>query len=330
MLQTFLATLTPMLTLFLCIAVGFVSAKTKILPDTASKTMAKMETWIFCPALSFMTMVRFCTVDTISTHATNIVMASISVAVAMVIAIPLSKLFVKVDSPERGVYAYALAFANSGYVGDPIVLALFGEEGLAYYKLFCLPLSIVIYTWGISVLTPKTEEKGSTFKRLCNAPTVAMLIGIAVGLSGLGGYLPGFVTSALDTLKACMGPVAMLLAGVTIAKYDLLGMIKKKKVYLATLLRLTAIPAVLIAVLFGAKTLAGALFGLSIGNDVLFLCFFATAAPLGLNTVVFPEAYGGNPETGASMAMISHTLCVVSIPLMYALMVALFGTPFAA
>ncbi|MBQ8606169.1 MAG: hypothetical protein IJ408_05475 [Clostridia bacterium] len=34
------------------------------------------------------------------------------------------------------------------------------------------------------------------------------------------------------------------------------------------------------------------------------------------------------PETGASMAMISHTLCVVTIPLMYALMITLFGTPF--
>jgi len=39
-------------------------------------------------------------------------------------------------------------------------------------------------------------------------------------------------------------------------------------------------------------------------------------------------APAGNPETGASMAMISHTFCVISIPLMYALMVAVFGTPF--
>ena len=49
---------------------------------------------------------------------------------------------------------------------------------------------------------------------------------------------------------------------------------------------------------------------------------------LGLNTVVFPEAYGGEPQTGASMTMISHTLCVLSIPLLYAAMVAIFGTPF--
>lgn len=329
-MATFLATLSPMLTLFFCIAVGFVAAKSRILPDSASQTMAKMETWIFCPALSFMTMLRYCTVDSLSTHGQNVVMSCISVALSMAIAIPLSCLFVKQKGPERGVYAYALAFANSGYMGDPIVLALFGEEVLAYYKLFCLPISLVIYTWGISVLTPKGKGKGGALGRLLNAPTIGMLAGIVIGLSGLGRYMPDFLVSALDTLKACMGPVAMLLAGVTIARYDVMGMIKNKKVYVATALRLLIIPAVLIGALYGLKTLGNSLFGLSIGNDVLFLCFFATAAPLGLNTVVFPEAFGGNPETGAGMAMISHTLCVISIPVMYALMTALFGVPFAA
>jgi predicted permease len=59
------------------------------------------------------------------------------------------------------------------------------------------------------------------------------------------------------------------------------------------------------------------------------LAFFAIAAPLGLNTVVFPEAYGGNPETGASMTMISHVLGVFTVPLLYLVMVAAFGVPFA-
>ena len=175
----------------------------------------------------------------------------------------------------------------------------------------------MIYTWGISILTPKSTEKGALFKRLFNAPTIAMLVGVVMGLSGLGEYLPGFLISALDSLKACMGPVAMLLAGVTISRFDFIGMLKNKKVYIATILRLFILPALLIAALFGVKSLANLLFDLSIGNDVLFLCFFATATPLGMNTIVFPEAYGGDPKTGASMAMISHTLSVVTIPLMY-------------
>ncbi len=327
-MTTFLATLTPMLTLFFCIAIGFLAAKTKLLPPTASGTMAKLETWIFCPALSFMTMMRNCNIESLSTHGTNMILASILVAIAMAIGIPLSKVFVKENNAERNIYRYSLVIANISYIGDPIMLALFGENILAYYKLFCLPILIVIYTWGISILTPAQKGKGAVLKRLFNAPTIAMLVGVVMGLSGLGKYLPNFLISALDSIKACVGPVAMLLAGVTISRFDFWGMLKNKKVYIATILRLFILPALLIASIYGIKTLANSLFNLSIGHDVLFLCFFATATPLGMNTIVFPEAYGGDPKTGASMALVSHTLCVISIPIMYALMVSIFGAPF--
>ncbi len=326
MLETFLATLSPMLTLFICMAVGYITNKTKILPDNAGKVMAKMETWIFFPALSFCTMARNCTPTTLGTHAKNILLAGFSVVLALSISILLARFFVREKNAERGVYLYALAFANSGYVGDPLVLALFGEVALSYYKLFCLPISITIYTWGISVLVPSGEGKAGALKKLLNAPTVAMLLGILCGVSGLGAILPAPIYSALDSLKACMGPVAMLLAGFTVARFDLKKMLKNKKVYIASLLRLTLIPATIIALLFFIKELLNLAFGFGMSNSVLFLAFFALAAPLGLNTVVFPESYGGNPETGASMALISHTLCVLSIPLLYAIMVAIFGT----
>ena len=70
------------------------------------------------------------------------------------------------------------------------------------------------------------------------------------------------------------------------------------------------------------------LYAVKFKDDVLFLAFFGSATAIGLNTVVFPEAYGGDPETGASMTLVSHTLCVITIPLLYALMVTIFGTPF--
>lgn len=41
-----------------------------------------------------------------------------------------------------------------------------------------------------------------------------------------------------------MAPVAMILAGITIAKYDLIGMLKKKKVYILTALRIIIITIV--------------------------------------------------------------------------------------
>ena len=327
MLDAFLATLTPMLTMFICIAVGFTIRKTDVVPKDSGKVLSKLVTWVFCPALNFSTMSRNCTVQTLENHATNIILAALSVFIAMLIAIPLSRLFVREKSAERGIYAYALAFANSGYMGDPVIQMVFGDEALAYYKFFCIPVSIAIYSWGMTQLVPKGAEKKSFIKSFFNAPMIATILGIICGLTGLGAQLQNvaFITKSLDTLKVCMGPSAMLVAGFTIANYSLSSMFKKPKVYIASILRLTVLPAIIIGSIFGLKTLANALFGLDISNDVLYLSFFAVATPLGLNTVVFPEAYGGNPETGASMTMISHTMCVITIPIMFALMTIIFG-----
>ena len=228
---------------------------------------------------------------------------------------------------ERGVYKYALAFANSGYVGNPLVLGMYGDVMLSYYSIYCLPVSVGIYTWGLGTMIPKKTGSKNPLLKILNPPIVGLLLGMAAGLSGLNNYIPGFASSTLEQLKGCMGPCAMLLAGITVASYPFKDLISDKKVYVATLLRLTIIPAAIIGCLFGIKELANLLFGLEINNTVLHLCFFSTAAPLGLNTVVFPAAYGGNPKTGASMAMISHTLCVITIPVMYALLTLVFGAP---
>jgi hypothetical protein len=63
-----------------------------------------------------------------------------------------------------------------------------------------------------------------------------------------------------------------------------------------------------------------ALKALGINETVQTFALIVTATPLGLNTIVYPATYGGDTKTGASMAIISHTLCVITIPIMYALL----------
>lgn len=325
MLKPFLATLNPMLMLFSIIAIGFALRKLNILPRNAGKTMAKLETWVFCPALSFLTMVRFCTPETIATHSTNLFLSIFLIIIAIPLGIVLAKLFVRKKCSERGIFCYALVFANSGYMGDPLILSLLGQETLSYYKFFCIPVTISILTWGVTMLIPKGENKGDTLKAIFNPPMVALFLGITAGLLGFGKVMPEFLGSTLEGLMACMGPVAMLLAGFTIAGYKTREIIGDKKVYISSLLRLTLIPAALIAALFGVKELINVIFDLNIENTVLYLAFFAYATPFGLNTIIYPEAYDGNPKTGASMALISHTMAVIIIPLAYSLMNLIFG-----
>ena len=97
-----------------------------------------------------------------------------------------------------------------------------------------------------------------------------------------------------------------------IGSYSLKSLLTNKKVYIATFLRLFVIPAFFIVLL----KLLGA------DSTVLTMCLFGFATPLGLNTVVFPAAYGGDTAPGAAMAMVSHTLCVITIPIMYTLLTA--------
>ena len=43
--------------------------------------------------------------------------------------------------------------------------------------------------------------------------------------------------------------------------------------------------------------------------------------PLGLNTVVVPAAYGKDTSVPAGMALVSHALSVVTIPLVFSVFV---------
>ena len=110
-----------------------------------------------------------------------------------------------------------------------------------------------------------------------------------------------------------MGPCAMLLAGIVIGGYNFKGLLTNKKVYLVSLLRLIVIPGVIALVLKAIGT----------SSEIVTLALIAFATPLGMNTIVYPAAYGGDTETGASMTMISSTLSVITIPLMYLLFVVL-------
>lgn len=324
MLDAFFATLTPMLSLFCAIVVGMLLRKRQILPDSAGSTMAKLETWVFLPALSFTATARYCTPETLTSHTTNVLFAAVAVLLAIGIATPLSLLFTKRGTPLRGVYLYALTFGNFGYMGEPLVQGMFGDEVLAYYKIFTLPLTLGVYTYGITRLIP---GKGGALRRLVNPPTVALFLGVLVGILGIYPHFPDFAVRTLTMLSACMGPVAMLLAGFVIGGYRFGDILGNKKIYIASLLRMIVLPAVILCVLYALKLLAEAVLAISLGNGFLYLAFFAFATPLGMNTILFPEAYGGDSKPGAGMALVSHTMAVVLLPLMYALLVLILGTP---
>lgn len=307
--------------MFSLILVGFILRKKSPLPDNSHTVMSKLETFVLAPALSLHNMMTKCTAKTFSENWTLILYGCIIILCAVALSYPLSRLFVRnfKDSPEleyqRNVYKYAMTFGNFGFMGNFIILGVWGNDFFYKYSLFTLSITIICYSWGLYILIPKGKNAGlaeNLKKGLITPPTIALVTGIVLGLLGVGKYVPDFMISAFQSAGNCYGPIAMLLAGFVIGGYNFKELILNKKVYVASFLRLVVIPTVLMLVL-GA---------LNVSKEIMTLALIAFATPLGLNTIVYPAAYGGDPKTGASMAMVSHTLSVVTIPLMYLIFIA--------
>ncbi len=320
-MEVFLLTLQQMLMMALLILSGYILSRSKILPEGTGVALSRLETYIFVPALNIINQLDNCNVKTFTENSKLILYGTVCILVAIVLAYPLSRAFIRKTNGEsaleykRNIYKYAMTFGNYGFMGNFIILGIFGGEMLFKYSMFTFAFAVLCNTWGLYILIPKGE--GSFWKNLkkglLTPPIIALLLGIACGLLDLKKYFPSFALSALDSASKCMGPVAMILAGVVIGSYNFKELLSDKKVYIATFLRLIAIPAVFMI----ALRLLGA------SEEIMTLALIGLATPLGLNTIVYPAAYGGETKTGASMAMISHTLSVITIPLMYYVFIVL-------
>ena len=107
-----------------------------------------------------------------------------------------------------------------------------------------------------------------------------------------------------------MSPIAMLITGITIAGIDLKGTLKRISLYVITIIRLIIYPLVAIGIFFLLKPLG-------IPENYVICTICSLAMPLGLNTIVIPNAYGKDCSTAAGMALVSHLASIATIPLIF-------------
>ena len=106
-----------------------------------------------------------------------------------------------------------------------------------------------------------------------------------------------------------MSPVAMILTGITVARYPLKEILRVKSVYGVTFLRLILYPALFLLPLIWIPM-----------PEVFATCAVCSLAmPLGLNTIVVPAALGKDTKIAAGMALVSHLCSCLTIPLVFTL-----------
>lgn len=309
-MSVFMATLSQMTFLFLLIAIGFLLTRLNILDKAAATTLSKLENNIFIPALVLNTFMQNFSIEKLNVAKTVFLVSFVIVLIVMPLAVGISKLCTK-DKYIQKIYTYGLAFSNFGFMGNAVVNAVFPDI-FVEYLVFTLPLWTMIYLWGAPVLllSEDSQKQGvkERAKAFVNPMFICMIVGMVFGLTNIS--LPGWFASCVSSCADCMSPIAMLLTGITVATIDLRKIFTNTNIYVVSVIRLILIPITMLVVL--------RLIGVS---DTVMICAVCSVAmPLGLNTIVIPSAYGKDTTVAAGMAVLSHILSCITIPLVFAMM----------
>ena len=286
--------------LMLFCAIGYILAKKHILKAEAGGLLSGMLVYIFMPATCFSTCATNCTVDYI-TRKYPLILVSAGILIAIILLTKAGVRFLGESSYQRDIYEYSLIIPNTGYIGYPLVLSLYGSEGLLDMLIFGLPLIAYTYTIGYNLLTDRRKEKFS-LKKVLTPVTVAMLLGCVVGLSGV--KLPGVFTQVVDKSAGCLAPIGTLLMGMSISEFSFRQMLEDKRIWWITAFRLAVIPlAVFAALKLGRWEFA------------LMPAICSYAMPCGINSIIFPKLIGRECHSGAGLVLVSTLLSIITIPL---------------
>ncbi len=310
-MDLFAPTLNQMIFLFAFIAIGYALAKCNVVPRGSTGLLGKLENWIFIPALVLQTFIDNFTVQKLGTTWKLFAFSLIVLAAVIPITLILCRFLTK-DAYIRKIYIYGLSFANFSFMGNAVVKAIFPEIFYEYI-IFTLLLWVGIYLWGVPALLVSDGEKKSIpqrLKALINPMFIAMIVGMIIGITELP--LPSSVNSVIDVSAGCMSPIAMLLTGFAIAEIDIKKTLKMGNVYVISALRLVVYPLAAIAIF--------AVLPFNIPSSYIICAVCTIAMPLGLNTIVIPAAYGRDTSVASGMALVSHVLSIITIPIMFMLL----------
>lgn len=291
--------------MLLCfVAAGYLLRVSGALPDNAGKILSALSAMIFCPAYNLRNLWQNFTVAKIRQNALvmsyGLLITLLFIGLALLLARFLGK-----PGLERRSLAYAFSIPNYGYFGYPVIEGVFGSAVLSQVLIFVIPLSIATNTYGYLLFTPNGKL---TLKRLANPLILAVVLGIALGLSGIP--MPGFVEDVLVGAGNCMSPVAMLLAGFVLGAFPLSKLLTGWRSYWLSAIRLVGIPAIFFAGLW----ICG------VRGIWMLLPMTVASMPLGLNLVVYPESMGVDASDNARLCCVSYLMAILVLPLVFALL----------
>lgn len=198
---------------------------------------------------------------------------------------------------------FAVAFGNAGFIGIPLVTAVFGPEAAFYVVSFSTFANLLQWTYGIVIISGKKETMNLRMV-FVNPVFISMVIGIALFV--LQPTLPTVVTGTIGYIADGNTVLAMIILGYYLSKVQLRGLFADARLYLFSALRLLVVPAVTILVFLPFPFARG---------EITLITLIAAATPIASSTAIFTQKFDQDYRRAVSYVCLSTFLSVATLPL---------------
>ncbi len=292
------AVIDQIIMLFIIAGIGLFMRKKGIFTDEVIKNVNTFVLQVTWPCIAVMAMMTEYTQETLHGF---LVVAGISVF-AMLLGCGIGGLaFSKnKDASRRPVLMCISAIPNAGFIGLPIMQALYGEIGVLYMAAFLVGFNLVVWTVGAAMYQGFSIK---TLKGFLSPGSIGIFVGLFIFLLRI--ELPGAVSSTITALGRLNTPLAMLLMGArmdTLRPRDLLD----KNIWAAAGLKLVVLPLIL----FAALKLLG-FSGILLAAPVVL-----AAMPAASISQMFAEKFNADSRFAAKGVSMSTLLCILTVPLL--------------
>ena len=296
-----------MILLFILILVAYIASKIKFLPANSNKVLADLVVNITNPATILYAVAT-------SSHALSngAVLSILGITILtlggqMILAHGFTK-FLRIERRPAGVYRFMLVFSNCGFLGYPVVRALFGADAVFVASMYNLSFQILCFTYGVRQVGGDPSAREFRPKMFLTPMVVTSVLALILYLANVP-FHP-MVVETLSLLDRITSPASMLVIGCVLAAYPIKTIFGRWHAYVFCLVRLIVIPVIVWAVL-----------RLFVTDPLIFgVMVVLSALPAATNTVLICSKYNGDESTAASGLFLSTTLSLITLPILLRLL----------
>lgn len=299
-----LVILNQIIAMMVIMIIGIIAAKTKIITEKGNKELSNLLLMVVNPLVIFMAFQKDFSGELLRNLLVTFCLAMLTYAVL----IPISHLLLKGSSQKSVVERFATVYSNCGFFGIPMVKAALGDEGVFYLTAVLAAFNIMVWTHGVLLMQ---QGKGLSGKELLKNLTNGNIIGIILGLFCffLRIHLGGNIRNGLQFVADMNTPLAMLIAGISLTQVRLGEVLKEKRVYLVSTLKLVIYPLLMI---FLFRFIPAA-------EMVKQTVLIAVACPVGATVTLFAIRFDKDAPYASALYALNTIMAMLTMPLVLAL-----------